>query len=71
MAESGHDTPVLRAMETTGETHEPAPDRQPACGRGGHVGAGSTDKWLAIPWPVTDGDEQRKLMREMVLRALI
>jgi hypothetical protein len=31
----------------------------------------AADDWLAVPWPVADADEQRRLRREMVLRALI
>ncbi|MDR2986533.1 MAG: hypothetical protein LBV34_17000 [Nocardiopsaceae bacterium] len=29
------------------------------------------DAWLAIPWAVADGDDRRRLLREMALRALI
>jgi hypothetical protein len=31
----------------------------------------AADDWLALPWPVADEDERRRLRREMVLRALI
>ena len=31
----------------------------------------AADHWLALPWPVANADERRKLKREMVLRALI
>jgi hypothetical protein len=37
---------------------EPEPDR-------------AADDWLALPWPVADADERRRLRREIVLRALI
>jgi hypothetical protein len=31
----------------------------------------AADDWLALPWPVADANERRRLRREMVLRALI
>jgi hypothetical protein len=49
------------AIATDDNSAEPEPERA-AC---------APDDYLALPWPVTDADEGRRLRREMVLRALI
>jgi hypothetical protein len=71
MTDSCRESPAHTAVETVNETHEHARVGQPTAGPGFVGGTRSTDEWSAIPWPVADGDEQRRLMREMMLRALI
>ena len=65
-------SPVSHATGTAIVTAEESDERErEAPSAGGLGGTESPDGWLAIPWPVADGDERRKLMRDMVLRALI
>jgi hypothetical protein len=57
------------AIATAASNPEPQPEPEPEAEP--EEPDRAADDWLALPWPVADADERRRLRREMVLRALI